>query len=215
MQLRLRWLVIVLFVMGIASVSIVGCGGDDAEETAEKPETSSSPTSPADEGPIVASRPVDFEVEKQAIQEVYSAFYKAFNDNDIKAVAATFDTGSISFGTVFAGNEPVPIADGWNDVRIGILGLWGGIGTKGSKWGQNDQLSHFWIRRNEASAVGFNCFKGAFPGETQLYLVKKKDEWMIQQLDSITQNNTNIFTWTDRGSWRLTKFFTTSEDKAP
>lgn len=216
MQLRFMFtsLLLALFAMGIMSVGIVGCGSDDAEETAEKPTATPAATSSADEGPIVASRPVDFEAEKAAIQEVFTAFYEAFNDNDIKAIAETFDTGSIVFGTIFAGNEPVPVAEGWNDVKIGIEGLWIGIGTKGAKWGTSPQLTDFWIRRKEASAVGYNCYKGAFPGETHLYLVKKGDEWLIQQLDSVTQNNLTIFSW-KKADPRIDKFFSTEKDRAP
>lgn len=216
MQLRFMFtsLLIALFAVGIMSVGIVGCGSDDEEETAESPAATPAATSSADEGPIVASRPVDFEAEKAAIQEVFTAFYEAFNDNDIKAIAETFDTGSIVFGTIFAGNEPVPVAEGWNDVKIGIEGLWIGIGTKGAKWGTSPQLSDFWIRRKEASAVGYNCYKGAFPGETHLYLVKKGDEWLIQQLDSVTQNNLTIFSW-KKADPRIDKFFSTEKDRAP
>lgn len=207
-------LLIALFAVGIMSVGIVGCGSDDTEETAESPTATPAATSSADEGPIVASRPIDFEAEKAAIQEVFTAFYEAFNDNDIKAIAETFDTGSIVFGTIFAGNEPVPVAAGWNNVKIGIEGLWIGIGTKGAKWGTSPQLTDFWIRRKEASAVGYNCYKGAFPGETHLYLVKKEDEWLIQQLDSVTQNNLTIFSW-KKADPRIDKFFSTEKDRAP
>lgn len=216
MQLRFMFtsLLIALFAVGIMSVGIVGCGSDDTEETAESPTATPAATSSADEGPIVASRPIDFEAEKAAIQEVFTAFYEAFNDNDIKAIAETFDTGSIVFGTIFAGNEPVPVAAGWNNVKIGIEGLWIGIGTKGAKWGTSPQLSDFWIRRKEASAVGYNCYKGAFPGETHLYLVKKEDEWLIQQLDSVTQNNLTIFSW-KKAKPRIEKFFSTEKDRAP
>lgn len=216
MQLRFMFtsLLIALFAVGIMSVGIVGCGSDDEEETAESPTATPAATSSADEGPIVASRPIDFEAEKAALQEVFTAFYEAFNDNDIKAIAETFDTGSIVFGTIFAGNEPVPVAEGWNDVKIGIEGLWIGIGTKGAKWGTSPQLTDFWIRRKEASAVGYNCYKGAFPGETHLYFVKKGDEWLIQQLDSVTQNNLTIFSW-KKADPRIDKFFSTEKDRAP
>ena len=175
------------------------------------------------EVPTVASRPpIDFEAEKKGIQDIYTEFYKAFNDFDIKAVQKTFESSSIIFGTIFAGNEPVPLAVGWNDVKTNILGLWEGIGTKGNKWGQNDRLSTFWIRykgsKLEASAIGYNCYKGAFPGETHLYLVKdSKDGWRIHELDSITQNNLGIFGLRD-GKARLKdegNFFTTEADKAP
>ena len=82
MQSRLTWLVLVLFAASIMSISIVGCGGDTEEESAEKPTESSSSAS-SDE-PVVAARPpIDFAAEKAAIQVVYSAFYEAFNDNDL------------------------------------------------------------------------------------------------------------------------------------
>ena len=177
-----------------------------------------------DEPTVAAKPPIDFAAEKAAIQEVYSAFYEAFNDNDMKAIGETFRTSDnkVAFGTIFAGNEPVPIAFGWRNVEIAIEGLWIGIGTKGSRWGQNDQLSDFWIRykdsKLEASAIGYNCYKGSFPGETHLYLVKEaKDGWKIHELDSSTENNLGIFGF-HKGKPRLKeagRFFTTDADKAP
>ena len=166
-------------------------------------------------------REIDFAAEKAAIQQVYKDFYSAFNDNEIKDIQETFETSVIVFGTIFAGNEPVPLAQGWNDVKIGILGLWEGIGTKGSKWGQNDTLKDFWIRykgRNlEAAAIGYNCYKGAFPGETHLYLVKDdKDGWKIHELDTSTENNLGIFGF-HKGKPRIEKFIklTREADKSP
>ena len=221
-QLRLTWLVLVLFAVGIMSIGIMGCGTD--EETPEKPTESSATESTGAEEPVVASRPaIDFDAEKKAIQTVYADFYNAFNENEIKDIQDTFDTSSIQFGTIFAGNEPVPVAIGWKNVQTNILALWNGIGTKGSKWGQNSTLSKVWIRYKgsslEASALGLNCFKGAYPGETHLYLVKKKDEWLIQQIDSITQNNLGIFGLDKAAKPRIEKFFAKSssdkEDLAP
>ena len=167
--------------------------------------------------PAVATRPpidftAGFAAEKAAIQEVYSTFYKAFNDNDLKAIGETFrtDDGKVAFGTVFAGNEPVPIAFGWTNVKVAIEGLWIGIGTKGAKWGQNDQLRDFWIRSKggklEAAAISYNCYKGPFLGETHLYLVKEEqDGWKIHELDSITENNLRIFGFHE-GHPRLKEF---------
>ena len=93
---------------------------------------------PKDRQVAGAERPLidfagEFAAEKAAIQGVYSAFYKAFNDNDLKAIGETFRTndGKVAFGTIFAGNEPVPIAFGWTNVKVAIEGLWIGIGTKG------------------------------------------------------------------------------------
>ncbi len=221
MQSRLMWLVLAVFAVGIISIGVIGCGGDSEDDgSAETP----NPATPStDEGPAVAAKePIDFAAEKEAIQEVYSAFYKAFNDFDIKAVQETFETSKIVFGTIFAGNEPVPLASGWNNVKTNIEGLWIGIGTKGNKWGQNDKLTNFWIRykgsKIEASAIGYNCYKGAYPGETHLYLLKDpKDGWQIHELDSITENNLGIFGF-HKGKARLSdegNFFTSDKDKAP
>ncbi len=223
MQSRLTWLMLVLFAVGIMSVSIVGCGGDTEEESAEKPTESSS--SASSDTPAVAARPpIDFAAEKAAIQAVYSEFYKAFNDNDLKAIGETFRTNDakVAFGTIFAGNEPVPIAFGWTNVKVAIEGLWIGIGTKGSKWGRDDVLKDFWIRykgrKLEASAIGYNCYKGSFPGETTLYLMKEeKDGWKIHELDSSTENNLGIFGF-HKGKPRLKeagRFFSTDADKVP
>ena len=187
-----------------------------------KPEVGVIPVNP--EKPVVASRlPIDFAAEKAEIQAVFSAFYEAFNNEDIKGIQGTFDTSSIKFGTVFAGNEPVPIAIGWNNVKTNIQGLWIGIGTAGAKWGTTDQLSKFWIRykgsKLEASALGLNCYKGAYPGETHLYFVKGRDGWIIQELDSITQNNLQIFGLDAKprlsGLGEFFEFFDDDEDLAP
>ena len=227
MQSRLMWLIIALFAVSIMSIGIVGCGADSEEEgSAEKPAESSSSASDTSDQPAVAQRdPIDFAAEKAAIQKAYTAFYKAFNDNDIKAIGEVFDTGNIQFGTIFAGDEPVPVATGWNNVKVGIEGLWIGIGTKGAKWGPNDQISKFWIRYKgsalEASALGLNCYKGAFPGETHLYLIKdKRKGWLIQQLDSITQNNLPKFgleklQGKSGQKPRIEKFFYSDKDLAP
>ena len=171
---------------------------DPEEPTASPPSTTTD-----------ARPPIDFSAEKQAIQEIYSAFYAAFNDEDIKAIQDTGETSSIVFGTVFAGNEPVPLAKGWKNVEIGIKGLWIGIGTKGSKWGQNNQLKDFWIgykgSKLEAAAIGYNCYKGSYPGETHLYLIKDAKGWKIHELDSVTENNLGIFGF-HKGKPRLEKF---------
>ena len=163
--------------------------------------------------PTVAARPpIDFAAEKAAIQAVYSAFYEAFNDNDLKAIGETFRTSDskVAFGTIFAGNEPVPVAFGWTNVKVAIEGLWIGIGTKGAKWGRDDKLTDFWIRykgsKLEAAAIGYNCYKGSFPGETHLYLIKEeKDGWKIHELDSSTENNLGIFGF-HKGKPRIEKF---------
>ena len=217
MQSRLTWLVLAIFAVGIMSVGIVGCGGDTEEEAPEKPTTSTTTGATTEEPAVAARPPIDFAAEKKAIQEVYSAFYAAFNDEDIKAIQETVETSSIVFGTIFAGNEPVPLAEGWKNVEIGIKGLWIGIGTKGAKWGQNDKLTDFWIgykgSKIEAAAIGYNCYKGSFPGETHLYLIKDpKDGWKIHELDSSTENNLGIFGF-HKGKPRAQEFMRVTREK--
>ena len=209
------WLVFAILAVGIMSIGIVGCGGDTEEESAEKPTESSSSES-SGEIVVAARPPIDFDAEKAAIQELYSAFYEAFNDNDIGAIGETFDTSTIEFGTIFAGNEPVPVATGWNDVKTNILGLWNGIGTKGAKWGRDDKLTDFWIgykgSKLEAAAIGYNCYKGSFPGETHLYLIKDDKGWKIYELDSSTENNLGIFGF-HKGKPRIQEFMRVTREK--
>ena len=171
--------------------------------------------------PVVATRlPIDFTAgfaaEKAAIQAVYSDFYRAFNGNDIKGIQATVETGTIAFGTIFTGIEPLPLAIGWTHVKVAIQGLWIGIGTKGAKWGRDDKLTDFWIRdkgnKLEAAAIGYNCYRGSFPGETHLYLVKDaKDGWQIHELDSVNENNLRIFGF-HRGHPRIKEFIRVTRD---
>ena len=175
----------------------MGCGSDDDDEVTEPTITTTS-TDP-DEEPIVAtSAPIDYEAEKEAIQEVFSEFYKTFNDNDIREVEKTWETSTTAeFAVVWVAggeNEQVPPVIGWAKIKSNIEGLWKGIGTSGAKWGPTDRLSEFWIRKRksnarelEASAKGFMCYKGQNPGITLVYFIKKKDEWKIQEIDSMTQ----------------------------
>ena len=140
------WLVIALFAVGIMSIGIIGCGGDSEEEgSAEKSTESSSTPSTADQPAVAAKPPIDFAAEKAAIQELYSAFYEGFNDNDINAIADTFRTSDnkVAFGTIFAGNEPVPIAFGWRNIEIAIEGLWIRYRHKGFQMGSGRSVERF------------------------------------------------------------------------
>ena len=181
-----------------------------------KPEVGIIPVNPEETPVTLTGAPIDVAAEKAAIQKVYSAFYKTFNDEDLKGIQETFDTSSIVFGTIFPGKVTLPLAAGWDDAKSYIQGLWIGIGTKGAKWGQNDMLTDFWIRKGnkwEAAAIGYNCYKGSFPGETQIYLVKdEKNEWKIHELDSITESNLGIFGF-HKGKPRLKKFITLTKEE--
>ena len=213
MQSRLMWLVLAIFAVGIMSIGIVGCGSDEEETAEESTESTASTTTET----VVASRaPIDFETEKKAIQEVFTTFYHGFNDQDINIVQDTFDTSDIQFGVVFAGNEPVPISEGWQKVRTVIIGLWDNHTTAANKWGATPNLAKFWIRYKgsslEACALGYNSYKGPYPGETHLYLVKDKDQWLIQQIDGISNQNIAIFGLDNTARPRIDKFFARSSD---
>lgn len=191
------WFLVILFTISITSIIYIGCGSDDEPEETEKPVETTS-TDPTEEPIVASSKPIDFDAEKKAIQEVFSEFYKAFNANDIKAVEKTWETSTnAEFAVVWVAggeNEQVPPVISWPKIKSNIEGLWQGIGTAGAKWGPTDRFSEFWIRKRktnarelEASAKGAMCYKGQNPGLTLVYLVKKKDEWKIQEVDSMTQ----------------------------
>ena len=212
MQLRLTWLVLVLFAVGIMSINIAGCGSDEEETPEKSTESTASTTSE----PVVASKePINFEAETKAIQEVFTTFYQGFNDQDLKVVQETFDTSAIKFGVIFAGDEPVPVASGWFNVKTVITGLWDNHTTRNNKWGSTPNLAKFWIRYKgsslEASALGYNAYKTP-PGETHLYLIKKKGEWLIQQIDGVSNRNVAKFGLDNTAKPRIDKFFARSSD---
>lgn len=197
MKSKSTHILLILFTIGIIITHLAGCGSDDENETAEKPTETSSTAESTEEVVIASSKPIDYETEKQAIQEVFSKFYRAFNDNKMTEIKKTWDaTTRAEFAAVWVAggfNEQVGPSVSWTNVESTIKALWTGQGTAGQKWGNTDRLSEFWIRRKrtalrdlEASAKANTCFK---PGATLVYLVKKNDKWLIQQIDSITQQS--------------------------
>ena len=157
---------------------------------------------PADE---VASLEIDYEAEKAAIQQVYSEFYRAFNDRDMSSLRKIMYTGvNIEFGLYILGSDGIseePFhASHWNTIGGMLEGLWSEVPLPGGApfnlfWGPNSTLSEFYIRPknvnalwDEASAKGLNCWGGNIeqPGETYIYFVKIKGEWLIYQLASLS-----------------------------
>ena len=63
MQLRLTWLVLAIFAVGIMSISIMGCGGDTEEEAPEKT-TADTPSTTTDQPAVAERPPIDFGAEK-------------------------------------------------------------------------------------------------------------------------------------------------------
>ncbi|MCE2400025.1 hypothetical protein J4G08_03960 [Candidatus Poribacteria bacterium] len=210
----------ILFTIGILITHIVGCGSDD-DTPAEPTETSSTEES-TEEVVIASSKPIDYDAEKQAIQEVFSTFYLAFNNRDMPELKKTWHaTTAAEFAVVWVAggfNEQVGPTVSWANVEATIQqGLWVGQGTAGQKWGNTNRLSEFWIRRKktgsrelEASARGLNCFRPGAPGTTLVYLVKKNDKWLIEQIDSMTQPSLA----SRRGKPLISKYFTDPDAKA-
>ena len=140
----------------------------------------------------VAVKQIDFEAEKQAIQQVYSAFIKAYIEEDMTALRETLD---ISTGIEW-GTDTTGIVHGWNNVKIYIQENWFFVNCKGDP---NAELTDFYIRPKnvrvpwiEASAKGpmfyyipgWVLLDGACYTEIgRFYFTKKSGEWRIHQID--------------------------------
>ena len=136
----------------------------------------------------VVVRDLDFEAEKQAIQQVYSAFIKAHIEENMTALQETLDiSGSIEYGTTTG------IVYGWNDVKIYIQGRWEELDCQGDP---NWELIDFYIRPEnvsapwvEASAKGpMFYYTPDLPAECynalgRFYFTKKSGGWRIHQID--------------------------------
>ena len=207
-----------LLAICIISIGMLSCGGDDGP-------TDRTPTTDPSEPIVVATaEPIDFEAEKSEIQQVYSAFYSAFNRRkmaDIRniwkehAVHAQFRVAWVAGGFV----EPVGPTAGWPQMESTIEGLWEGPGTRGQNWTGSNRFSQFWIRRAkfdpntlEASARASASYRSQGSGVTYAYLIKNEHEdWQLQQIDSVTGNVINM----GRGDPEISKYFTDESAKAP
>ena len=140
----------------------------------------------------VAVRYIDFEAEKQAIQQVYSAFIKAYIEEDMTALRETLDTSTgIEWGTDTTGN-----VYGWHNVETYIQTNWSISDCEGDP---NWELTDFYIRPQnvrgpwtEASAKGPMFYYapdavlvvGACRTEIgRFYFTKKSGVWRIHQID--------------------------------
>lgn len=139
----------------------------------------------------VAVRQIDFEAEKQAIQQVYTAFIKAYVEEDMTALIETLD---ISTGIEW-GTDTTGIVYGWNNVRTYIQTNWSISDCEGDP---NWKLIDFYIRSENvstpwaaASAKGQMFY---YPADAVLvdacsnalgrfYFTKKSGKWRIHQID--------------------------------
>ncbi len=213
-------ILLIIFVVCIISAGMLGCGTDDDGNIGNR----TTPTDPPEEIIVATTEPIDFEAEKSEIQQVYGAFYSAFNRRKISDIRNLWKNHIINaqFAVVWeAGGFPEPTGpvEGWNDIKAHIESLWQAPGTRGQNWTGSSRFSQFWIRRKrsdpnslEASARASASYRSQGSGVTFAYLVKDEhEEWKLQQIDSITGNIIN------RGLNRpkITKYFTDPAAKAP
>ncbi len=216
-------IVLTLLTICIISIGMLSCGSDDEEPTDKTLTT--DPTDPTE--PIVPAtlEPIDFAAEKNEIQQVYSAFYSAFNRRKISdidklwknhLVHAQFGVAWVAGGEV----EPVGPAQGWNEIKNIIESLWNAQGSKEHNWNGSNRFSQFWIRRTkadpntlEASATASARYRNdQGPGITYAYLIKNEhDTWHLQQIQSVTQDVINM----RRGDVLISKYFTDPSAKVP
>lgn len=209
-----------LLAICITSIGMLSCGSDDEGSTYKTPTID-----PSEPIVVATAEPIDFAAEKKEINQVYSAFYSAFNRRKIAAIDKLWDNHPVhaQFGVAWVAGGEVestgPIA-GWNGIKGHMESLWNAQGTSGQNWTGSNQFNQFWIRRKksdpntlEASArasASYRNQQGA--GITYAYLVKPEHEkWQLQQMRSVTQHAINL----NRGDHEITKYFTDASAKAP
>ena len=195
--------IVVLLVITV-SVSFLSCGDLDLdidEKQTEEPlkfiEFVLFPTAPyVDKSYIekipedeVAVRDIDFETETAAIREVYSAFIKAYVEEDMTALQETLDiTAGIEYGTTTG------VVYGWNNVKVYIRANWEKAGANcqsNSNWEPTDfyiRLENVSASWREASIKGrmfyYNVATDECYNDTgRFYLTKKSGKWRIHQIN--------------------------------
>ena len=155
----------------------------------------------------VAFRNIDYEAEKQAIQQVYSAFITAYVEENMRALRETLDISTgIEWGTDITGN-----VYGWNNVKTYIEINWaishcrsGATKDRTKFWVLADYdwvLTGFYIRPEnvkapwpEASATGHMFYyhtdaplhlEVCYVEIGRFYFTKKSGEWRIHQIDGV------------------------------
>ena len=145
----------------------------------------------------VSTRQVDFEAKIAAIQEVYTAFIKAYREEDMSALTKTLDvSGGLSRGMKWGP------ASGWNNIKSHLTAVWIQTDCEGIPNWENWELTDFYIRPKyikvpweEASATGPMFFQetGSFEcvvRQASFYLTKKSvsrtgrsDSWRIHHIN--------------------------------
>lgn len=142
---------------------------------------------PADE---VASLNIDYDVEIEAIQDVYRTFIDAYVAKDMDTLSETFDrASSMEFGTTTG------IVYGWNNIKSYIQTNWSGEWDADCNSEPNWKLTDFYYRPKnvkynytEMSAKGPMFYYLAdrpicYDEIGTYYLTKKSGKWRIHQID--------------------------------
>ena len=202
-QRKILSLAITILLLIVVFVHFLGCGDVEGEAVTERlrfTEFFLLPTAPyyrksyiehiPDEE--VATRQVDFEAKIAAIQEVYSAFIKAYREEDMSALTKTLDISEgMEWGTLTGRSH------GWFNIKSFLEAKWIKTDCEGDpkdKW----ELTDFYIRPahikapwEEASATGPMFFQdpGSFGCVIQpasFYLTNKSSKspkWRIHQIN--------------------------------
>ena len=155
----------------------------------------------------VAVRQIDFEAEKQAIQQVYRAFIKAYLEEDMTALTETLD---ISTGIEW-GTDTTGIVYGWNNIKIYIQTNWTFQDCEGDP---NAELTDFYIRPQNVSVP---WTEASVKGPMFYY----KPDVVLEAPDIACYTEIGRFYFTKKsGKWRIhqidgSKYFTDNQHKVP
>ena len=220
--------VITLFTISFASLNLIGCGADEAETEEEKKQLTAEeqkhlarfveyvffPTSPyVDKSWVetdvpeeeVAENPIDFPKETEAIQQIYTEVYNAWEAADFETVATYFYPSTIRFVFLCGGELgkfPRRLLSTYSlrNPRNVCNGGW-------AKLSSTPLLTDFYIRRKNIQAPWPEA-SAKTADKTYIYLTKRADGWYMNEL-VVTGNHTS----TDRGDTR--KYFDDPKYKAP
>ena len=190
----------VLLLIGMLSF-ILSCGDLSDEETKDRlrfAEFFFFPTAPyidksyVEEVPAdeVASLEIDYDVEIEAIQDVYRTFIESYVAKDMDSLSETFDrASSMEYGTTTG------IVYGWTNIKGYIQANWFGEWAADCISEPNWKLTDFYYRPKN---VKYNYTEMSAKGPMFYYLVdrpecfsdigtyyftKKSGEWRIHQID--------------------------------
>jgi hypothetical protein len=186
MKVKISFLLIALLAMGVMSIGVIGCGGDEEPEKAEaKPTT----PKPGGEGEIAGSN-IDFAAEKAGVLDTWAQFMQAYNDRKMTTVKKLWTVKSSDYLFInISDNERIQ-ASGGNGVQDTLLKLTKGHhSTANDKW-NGGNMTEVWIRKKggqlQASAHGPNALR---QGQSWVYFVNDRSTWKISKVESIETRN--------------------------